>query len=132
MDCRSEGAKVLFDPMQLEQVIINIVCNAVDAMAGNGTLTISTHPPRPQRGDHGDQRNGVVLSVRDTGTGITATHLPHIFEPFYTTKEVGKGTGLGLAISYGIVTQGGGSIEVHSTPGKGTCFDVFLPLYSKS
>jgi two-component system cell cycle sensor histidine kinase/response regulator CckA len=70
-----------------------------------------------------------VLSVADSGTGIKPELLPHIFEPFYTTKEVGKGTGLGLSISYGIMTQGGGTIEVDSTPGTGTRFDVHLPLY---
>ena len=127
MDCGSNGAKVLFDPMQLEQVLINLVCNALDAMTGSGTLTISTRERPPE----GGRAKSIVLSVRDTGTGISPAELPHIFEPFYTTKEVGKGTGLGLAISYGIVTQGGGSFEVHSTPGKGTNFDVFLPLYPR-
>ncbi len=133
LECHSDGAKVLFDPMQLEQVLINLVCNSVDAMAGTGTLTISTQFARRERSPQPvDSRNCLVLSVRDTGTGIAAENLPHIFEPFYTTKEVGKGTGLGLAISYGIVTQGGGSIEVHSTPGEGTQFDVYLPLYARS
>jgi two-component system, cell cycle sensor histidine kinase and response regulator CckA len=129
MDCRSSSAKVLFDPMQLEQVIINLVCNAADAMTVGGTLTIATQVLRVESAGQTTSRDCAVVSVRDTGTGITAAHLPHIFEPFYTTKEVGKGTGLGLAISYGIVTQGGGSIEVQSTPGKGTQFDVLLPLY---
>jgi two-component system, cell cycle sensor histidine kinase and response regulator CckA len=132
MDCRSKAAKILFDPMQLEQVIINLVTNAIDAMSGTGTLTISTQlPSRWQIGDAAS-REGVVLSVRDTGTGIAVDDLPHIFEPFYTTKEAGKGTGLGLAISYGIVTQGGGSIEIDSKPGEGTQFDVFLPSYPRS
>lgn len=128
MDYRSNGARIFFDPMQLEQVIINLVCNATDAMSGSGTLTISTYLPNHEQGTNVESRNSVVLSVQDTGTGIPAAHLPHIFEPFYTTKDVGQGTGLGLAISYGIVTQGGGSIEVDSSPGKGTRFDVFLPL----
>jgi PAS domain S-box-containing protein len=133
MDCRSTGTQILFDPMQLEQVIINLVCNAIDAMAGTGTLTIATRTHRRDGTQvDAEARNCVVLSVRDTGTGIETENLPHIFEPFFTTKDVGKGTGLGLAISYGIVTQGGGSIEVNSTPGKGTQFDVYLPLYVKS
>ena len=128
MNCRSKAARILFDPMQLEQVIINLVTNAVDAMAGTGVLTISTQLVSQER-EVSPACDCVVLSVRDTGTGISAADLPHIFEPFYTTKEVGKGTGLGLAISYGIVTQGGGAIEVYSAPGEGAQFDVCLPLY---
>ena len=128
--CDTGDARVFFDPMQLEQVLINLVCNAVDAMSGEGVLTITTRRDGPgcRPGSEG-ARNHVVLSVGDTGCGIPSESLPHIFEPFYTTKEVGKGTGLGLSISYGIVTQGGGAIEVESIPGKGTRFDVFLPLH---
>ncbi len=131
--CNTDDAKIFFDPMQLEQVLINLVCNAVDATASAGVLTIET---RRQDEEHSSAKtkngNHLVLSVADTGSGIEPECLPHIFEPFYTTKEVGKGTGLGLSISYGIVTQGGGTIEVESVPGRGSRFNVFLPLYPRT
>jgi signal transduction histidine kinase len=128
--CNTGDASIFFDPMQLEQVLINLVCNATDAMGGNGVLTIETHWKHSSLLPLGSgEKDRIVLSVADTGSGIQPEHLPHIFEPFYTTKEVGKGTGLGLSISYGIVTQGGGSINVESVPGKGTRFNVLLPSY---
>ncbi|MBN2359101.1 MAG: two-component sensor histidine kinase, partial [Deltaproteobacteria bacterium] len=109
---------VLFDPGQLQQVVINIVLNAVDAMEGHGTLNISTAM---------DQATGDVrLSISDTGKGVPAEIMPMIFEPFFTTKKVGEGTGLGLAIVHGIVTRAGGHIEVASVPGR-TTFTVRLP-----
>ncbi len=128
--CNTAAARVFFDPMQLEQVLINLVCNAVDAMSSAGVLTLETWRLNKQH-HSGSSGTGdyLVLSVRDSGTGIKPDLLPHIFEPFYTTKEVGKGTGLGLSISYGIMTQGGGTIEVDSIPGSGTRFDVLLPLH---
>jgi two-component system, NtrC family, sensor kinase len=109
---------VLIDPGQLQQVVMNLVLNAVDAMEQKGTLTVeTTSDPREKT---------VVLRVSDTGKGIPADVLPLIFEPFFTTKKVGQGTGLGLAIVHGIVTRVGGRIEV-DTSGEGTSFRVHFP-----
>jgi signal transduction histidine kinase len=105
------------DPSQVGQVLLNLAVNARDAMAGAGTLTISTR-------NHGDD---VVLEVTDTGVGMDEATQARIFEPFFTTKDVGQGTGLGLATVYGVVTQSGGTIAVRSTPGRGATFVVRLP-----
>jgi two-component system NtrC family sensor kinase len=113
---------VLIDAGQLQQVVINIVINAVDAMEENGVLTIETcRAPRTQE---------ILIRISDTGKGIPEDILPLIFEPFFTTKKVGKGTGLGLAIVHGIVTRAGGKIEVASSP-KGATFTVRLPIARK-
>lgn len=113
---------VRMDQGQLGQVVINLVVNACDAMPGGGT----TRSVRVARAKCAGAWN--VLSVRDTGTGIDEETLGHLFEPFFTTKEVGKGTGLGLATTYGIVAAGGGTVEVDTRLGVGTCFDVWLPV----
>ncbi len=105
-------------PQPLNQVLLNIVLNAIHAMNGQGVLTLSS-------GIDGEQ---VWVEVRDTGQGIVPEHLEHIFDPFFTTKPVGKGTGLGLSICYGIVQQHHGRIEVSSTPGEGSVFRVLLPV----
>lgn len=110
---------VLIDAGQLQQVIMNIVINAVDAMEENGILTIQTCRP-PGSGE-------ILIRISDTGKGIPEDVLPLIFEPFFTTKKVGKGTGLGLAIVHGIVTRAGGKIEVASSP-QGATFTVRLPI----
>jgi two-component system, cell cycle sensor histidine kinase and response regulator CckA len=114
------------DRGQLEQVIMNLVVNARDAMPSGGTLRLATRNVLVDA-DHGEPGEYVRLEVSDTGTGMSAEVLAHVFEPFYTTKETGKGTGLGLAIVHGIVTKSGGTVAVSSIPGRGTRFTVDLP-----
>jgi PAS domain S-box-containing protein len=120
------------DVGMIEQVIMNLVVNARDAMPRGGLLTISTAvevSPKQAGGLPFQSLNqrAVVLTVTDTGSGIPAEIVPRIFEPFFTTKEVGKGTGLGLATVYGIVRQHGGAVDVDSEVGRGTRFRVLLP-----
>jgi CheY-like chemotaxis protein len=120
------------DAGQLEQVLTNLVINARDAMPGGGALSIATENVEVQNAAASHQvgvpvGRWVVLSVRDTGSGMDDATRARIFEPFFTTKEAGKGTGLGLSTAYGIVTQSGGQITVESSTGGGTVFRVFLP-----
>jgi two-component system cell cycle sensor histidine kinase/response regulator CckA len=124
------GAKhaVYSDPGQIEQVILNLVLNARDAMPDGGRLTLETGDVSiPTPTDKLSPGEYVVLKVSDTGTGISPDVLPRIFEPFFTTKEVGKGTGLGLSMVEGIATQSGGATTVDSAEGRGTVFTVHLP-----
>jgi len=125
---------VKVDQNQLEQVIINLVVNARDAMAGGGRLTVVTSNyavAQPERREHETIPAGdyVCLEVIDTGCGIARENLQRIFEPFYTTKEVGSGTGLGLSTVYGIVRQTGGFVFVDSALGEGTTFTILLPRH---
>lgn len=116
------------DPGQIEQVLMNLVVNARDAMPAGGRLVIETaHASIVQPNTDHEQKSYVTLTVRDTGSGMDDTTRARIFEPFFTTKPLGKGTGLGLPIVYGIVTQSGGQIEVSSEVGQGTTFRIFLP-----
>jgi two-component system NtrC family sensor kinase len=106
----------------IKQVLLNLLVNAQQAINGAGEIGVSTIAVK-----HGG-REGVEITVRDSGCGIPPEHLPRIFDPFFTSKEVGKGTGLGLSVSYGIIKAHGGEIGVESEVGVGTCFRVFLPL----
>jgi len=135
--CDPDLQKVKADPGQMEQVIMNLVINARDAMARGGNITVnlenvvlddqaSATLVDLQAGDF------IMLSVSDTGIGMNEETLSHIFEPFYTTKGADKGTGLGLSTVFGIVKQSGGEIQAVSEPGKGSTFRIYLPRVEAS
>jgi two-component system NtrC family sensor kinase len=128
---RKANVKVMFEPLpssvmtfydaqQIQQVLINLIQNAVQAMPGGGTLSLDVRRAAPW----------AEIEVRDTGVGIPPKNLGRIFDPFFTTKPPGEGTGLGLSVSYGIVASHGGQIDVQSEVGRGTVFTVRLPLRS--
>jgi two-component system cell cycle sensor histidine kinase/response regulator CckA len=129
VDCAADLPLMHGDRTMVEQVLLNLVVNARDAMPRGGRLSLATSlvvhdPAKSAAGAEAGPGTFVRLSVADTGTGIAPEHRPHIFEPFFTTKAVGKGTGLGLATVYGIVKQHRGWIDLQSTPGLGTTFHV--------
>ncbi|MFZ0419695.1 MAG: response regulator [Candidatus Sulfotelmatobacter sp.] len=125
--------RIRLDPMQIEQILMNLAANARDAMPQGGQCTIETLNVRLDE-EYVCHKSAVipvgryaVMTVSDTGSGISPDHLPHIFEPFYTTKPSGQGTGLGLATVYGIVKQNHGFVWAYSEAGMGTVFKIYLP-----
>ncbi|MFO0775866.1 MAG: ATP-binding protein [Nitrospiraceae bacterium] len=125
--------RIKVDPGQLEQVLLNLAVNARDAMPDGGRIVVGADDVQVSeaqiRASRLETKPGphVAVTVSDTGTGIDPAVLPHIFEPFYTTKPKGKGTGLGLSTVYGVVKQSGGAIDVKSERGRGTVFTIYLP-----
>jgi two-component system NtrC family sensor kinase len=113
---------IYIDEHQIQQVLVNITTNAIQAMGDGGLLTISSRYLK--------DKDEVEFEIRDTGKGIPAEYLEHIFDPFFTTKEEG-GTGLGLWVSYGIIKQHEGNIRVESSVDSGTVFHITLPSYKK-
>jgi two-component system NtrC family sensor kinase len=122
--------QVRLDPTQIQQVLMNLITNAWQAMPQGGQIDIGVYsrdvePPHEielPKGRH------ACVSIKDRGEGISADDLPHIFDPFFTTKDVGQGTGLGLSVAYGIVRDHGGWIDASNDPGSGACFTVYLPM----
>lgn len=132
-DLGSDLPWVKLDVGQFEQVLVNLVVNARDALGGTGRISIDTRRVQIEQGhlsSYVEDPTGshVLFRVHDDGCGIDAKDLPRIFEPFFTTKSSGKGTGFGLAAVYGTVTQSGGLVHVESAVGKGSSFSVFLPV----
>jgi PAS domain S-box-containing protein len=129
LDLGHDAGTTRADRSQLEQVFANLLVNARDAMPGGGRVTLTTRRHREPRGGHPalEGREWLRVTVSDTGVGMSADVRERIFDPFFTTKERGKGTGLGLSTVYGIVQGAGGLIQVHSEPGHGTTFTIYLP-----
>jgi two-component system, cell cycle sensor histidine kinase and response regulator CckA len=133
VSCTEELLAVMVDRGQIEQVIMNLVANGRDAMPNGGKLCVETRSVTLDEefvNAHGYGRAGTyaVISVADSGIGMNKETQSHIFEPFYTTKELGKGTGLGLAMAYGIIKKHDGFINIYSEPGTGTIFKIYLPV----
>jgi signal transduction histidine kinase/CheY-like chemotaxis protein len=133
VNCNEEPLAVMADRGQIEQVIMNLVANGRDAMPNGGKMCIETLSVTMDQefiAAHGYGTAGVyaVISVADSGSGMDKETQSHIFEPFYTTKELGRGTGLGLSMAYGIIKKHDGFINVYSEPGTGTIFRIYLPL----
>jgi len=120
-----EDLKAMVDPRRMQQVFLNLILNAIQAMEKQGG---EIHI----RAKKDEKRKGIVIEIEDNGPGIPEDILPKIFDPFFTTKKVGKGSGLGLSVSQGIIAKHGGEISVKSEVGKGTCFTIFLPFKSKN
>jgi signal transduction histidine kinase len=117
------------DRGQIQQVLTNLIVNAVQATGSGGEVTIAcrrtiTQPPEGVEGHDGEY---LCIDVRDEGEGVSEENVGHLFDPFFTTKDVGEGTGLGLSIAYGIIREHGGWIDVKSERGRGSCFSVYLP-----
>lgn len=130
----AEISQVIGDPSQLQNAILNLAINARDAIQGQGTIKINTHQKQVTSNECNSipfpitEGTYIVVTICDSGCGISKEHLQSIFEPFFTTKEEGKGTGLGLAAVYGTIVDHNGAITVDSIPGEGTTFSILLPV----
>jgi two-component system NtrC family sensor kinase len=122
-EMRTPDASILCDGNQIQQALLALFVNAVESMTGGGTLRLVVDR---------DQAGNTVILISDTGTGIAPEELPHIFEPFYTTKKEGNGVGLGLSVVYGIVERHAGAVTAYSEPGKGTVFTLTFPPVARS
>lgn len=135
LDVSTESLTVCADRGKIEQVLMNLVINARDAMPDGGSIQISTRSIESNAAGVGldglKPGRYALLAVKDTGCGMSEKIVSRIFEPFFTTKEVGRGTGLGLSVAYGIMCQHNGALRVDSVPGAGSCFKVYLPLVTK-
>ena len=122
--------RIPIDPLQIQQVLVNLVVNGIQAMPGGGRLEVGIRVERmaPPKGEDGPPRDYLALRVEDEGEGIPTENQNSIFDPFFTTKDVGQGTGLGLSIAYGIVQEHRGWIDVESKASKGSCFTIYLPM----
>ncbi len=118
IEVRDDLPRVLVDPIEFEQVIVNLINNAIDALPHGGQITLEAF----------QKENHVLLNIIDNGIGISPKNIERIFEPFFTTKPVGKGTGLGLSVCFGIVHSWGGRIKAESFQGKGTTMQILIPL----
>ena len=127
-----ETGNVMVDPSQIEQVLVNLITNARDAMPGGGRVSITTANAQLHRDEGAQDAPYVAIAVKDTGSGMDAVTQAQIFEPFFTTKQGSSGTGLGLSTVFGIIEQTGGHIVVESQPGQGSEFTIYLPRYSGS
>lgn len=133
LDCEGEEFPIQLDVEQLQQVLSNLIVNAIQSMAAGGTVRVGLYKDSTIKRSDGIEQAGpyYCLTVSDEGVGILPEDLEHVFEPFFTTKKVGEGTGLGLSISYGIVQEHGGWLDVRSEVGRGSCFSVYLPMEAK-
>ncbi|MBW1900907.1 MAG: HAMP domain-containing protein [Deltaproteobacteria bacterium] len=126
----SDIPRAAIDPSQIQQVLMNLVMNGIQAMPKGGHLELGFHLKRvrPPSQESGEKKEYLAIYVKDEGEGISQENMNLLFEPFFTTKEAGQGTGLGLSIAYGIAEEHGGWIDVESELGRGACFTVFLPV----
>jgi signal transduction histidine kinase len=129
LDLPQESLDADFDSAQIQQVLTNLIDNAIQSTHGDGQVTValSSVAAKSREDAQAIERPCRLVSIRDNGMGISEADREHIFEPFFTTKDVGDGTGLGLSISHGIILEHDGWIEVESEVGRGSCFSVYLP-----
>jgi signal transduction histidine kinase len=130
LDAVLEDARLDADAEQLEQVLTNLIMNALQALRGPGLVTLRVDAKRTRGPGEATADDYVAIQVQDDGPGMPPQVVARVFEPFFTTKAIGEGTGLGLSVAYGIIEEHGGFLSVESSPGQGSCFSVYLPCYT--